>query len=249
MIQTLIHEPEPRSLMSLQQYISRYCPYLKVEGASACPESFNRLMADVKPELVFIADEARDDTYNGKKQNGLRHRSCQVIYLAGSEKGQEPVDHSMPFRFISKPIEVMDFLVAVNDALTTIMELRKQNASDTLFKPLNGLHAAGEIIAIPTTEGFDFLSTADIIRCEGMQKCTKVFMENGATIVSSYSLGQFAKMLEPFHFISPHRSHLINARKMTHYHREGTITMQDGSHVPLAIRRKETFLQAIRRVG
>lgn len=248
MINTIILEPEPNALSSLQQHITRYCPFLRVEGSSGCPDTFEKLMAKVSPELVFIADDEVHDDQKGK--TGVTIQSpCQVIYLSRKKPLKTSANHPLSFGFIPKPIDAMEFILAINSALNSLIESQQLKRGNQLFQKLEDLRFAGEIIAVPTVEGFQFLPVSTIIRCEGMQKCTKVFVENKQHMVSSYNLGEFARILEPFHFISPHRSHLINARKMTAFHREGTITMQDGSRVPLATRRRDSFLQAIRRIG
>jgi len=100
-----------------------------------------------------------------------------------------------------------------------------------------------QIIGIPTFEGYEFSSAEDIIRCEGFQKCTKVFLKKKSTIISSYNIGEFEKLLKKFGFFSTHKSHLINLSCISKYNKDGTLTLCDNSTVPVSRRRKRIFLE------
>lgn len=103
---------------------------------------------------------------------------------------------------------------------------------------------APSLIGIPTIDGLEFLKAKEIIRCEGLQRLTKVFTAGG-TIISSYNIGEFCKLLGPYGFFSPHKSHLINLQYLRSYQIGGVITLRDGSQAPLARRRREAFLERV----
>lgn len=102
-----------------------------------------------------------------------------------------------------------------------------------------------ELIGIPTIEGFDFIIVKEIIRCEGLQKCTRIVTTSKTDIISSYNIGEFIKLLEPYHFFSPHKSHLINLAFLKKYKREGTIILLDNTCIPVSKRKKSEFLDLI----
>jgi len=99
-----------------------------------------------------------------------------------------------------------------------------------------------KFVGIPTLDGVEYINTESIVRCEGIQKCSRVINEDRNDIISSYSLGNFAELLKPFGFELVHRSHLINLKKVRRYTREGYIHLSDNSRVPLARRKKTDFL-------
>jgi two-component system LytT family response regulator len=81
-----------------------------------------------------------------------------------------------------------------------------------------------------------------------LQKCTRVITRDKTDIVSSYNLGEFRKMLEPYGFYSPHKSHLINLNYIRKYHKEGNILMVNHSYVPVAKRKKKEFLNQVKHI-
>lgn len=245
MINTLVFEAEPQSLTILQKHLSRYCPYIKVAACQDCLSTAPQLIGQINPELIFVNPDLRRDP--AAELNKLSANYCEIIFLSAFEKSCFDLIKNTRHGFILKPIQSLDFILAVNHALNRIIENKDQQQRERLSQRLINLHIGEEVIAIPTIEGYEFLPVNQIIRCEGLQKCTHVILLDKPSMVSSYNLGEFIKLLEPYGFSSPHRSHLINLNRMVRYHREGTITMLDGGHVPVSRRRKEAFLEAVIR--
>ena len=103
-------------------------------------------------------------------------------------------------------------------------------------------------IGIPTAKGLEFVRTQDIIRCEGIQKITKIYIHPQKSLLSSYNIGKYIQLLEPYGFFTAHKSHLINLDFILRYHKEGTITMEDLSTVPVSKRRRSSFLDQLNRL-
>lgn len=87
----------------------------------------------------------------------------------------------------------------------------------------------------------------EIIRCEGMQRLTKVITADGS-IISSYNIGEFCILLKGWGFFLSPKSHLINLNFLRNYDTEGVFTLRDESSVPLARRRREAFMAQICRI-
>jgi two-component system LytT family response regulator len=100
-------------------------------------------------------------------------------------------------------------------------------------------------VAIPGVEAYEFIRVKDIIRLEGDQKYTRIYLHNGITLLSSYNLGKYRDMLIPYQFFSTHKSHLINTRHIRRYLVEGTVLMSDGSGVPVSRRKRDEFMQDV----
>lgn len=106
-----------------------------------------------------------------------------------------------------------------------------------------------KLIGIPTMEGLEFISVEEIIRCEGLQKCTLVVTTEKTDIISSYNIGKFVDLLEVNGFFHCHRSHLINLQYIKKYTREGYIFFSVNSKpVPLARRKRGAFLNEMKHL-
>ena len=110
-------------------------------------------------------------------------------------------------------------------------------------QPIESYNPQSKRIGIPTFEGYEFVSSEEIIRCEGLQKCSRIHFLGKPSLVSSYNIGEFEKLLKPYGFFSTHKSHLINLSCIRKYSRDGCLYMSDNSVVPVARRRKSAFLE------
>jgi two-component system LytT family response regulator len=144
--------------------------------------------------------------------------------------------------YITKPIRKEDLIRTIASVVRKIRRKEEENRNKELLKKLTERSVNDRILGIPTLEGFEFLHIENIIRCEGLQKCTRIITTEKTDVISSYNIGEFRKLLEPFGFFSPHKSHLINLKYIRKYHREGDIIMLNGSRVPVAKRKKKDFL-------
>jgi len=102
-------------------------------------------------------------------------------------------------------------------------------------------------ILIPCSKTFDLLALRQIIRFQGLQNYTKIFLEDGSTLLSSCNIGSYRVILESQEFFSCHKSHLINKQHVIRYHKNGEVEMSDHSKVPVARRRKEKFFEELFR--
>ena len=127
--------------------------------------------------------------------------------------------------------------------LGELMKLPLKNGARVSENELPTPSTLPRLIGIPTLKGMDFFPVEDIIRCEGLSRCTRIFAKDRSNMVSGYNLGEFTRLLTPYFFFSPHRSHLVNLRHVKSYNREGTIVMRDDSCVPVSKQKKAAFLE------
>ena len=101
-------------------------------------------------------------------------------------------------------------------------------------------------IAIPCCKSYAFVSVKDIVRCEGLQNYTKIYLITGEMLVSTINIGVYIQNLEPYGFFTPHKSHLINEGYIETYHKDGRIELTDKSTIPVSRRRKENLMRLIK---
>lgn len=100
-------------------------------------------------------------------------------------------------------------------------------------------------IAIPSTESYEFVKLSEIVRFEGLQNYTRVFLKNGKMIIATINIGHIAKTLQYHGFVSCHKSHLINMACIERFMKEGYCEMMDGSSVPVSRRKKMQFIEQV----
>jgi len=100
-------------------------------------------------------------------------------------------------------------------------------------------------LIIPGSKTLDFVKIEEIIRCEGLQNYTRIYLVNGKSILSSSNIGVFKEALSHVKFFCTHKSHLINIKHIVRYHKAGHVEMPNKVLIPISRRKKELFQQTI----
>lgn len=100
-------------------------------------------------------------------------------------------------------------------------------------------------VVIPCTGSYEFVTVTDIIRCEGLQNYSRIFLNDGRILVCTHAIGAVKTNLLDRGFVSCHRSHLINKNHILRYSKEGYVQMADESCVPVSRRKKSEFIREV----
>lgn len=100
-------------------------------------------------------------------------------------------------------------------------------------------------VVIPCCKSYDFVILANIVRCEGLQNYTRIYLSNGTNIISSCNIGTFKETLGGYDFYCCHKSHLINTKHIIRYHKDGQVEMSNKTKVPVSRRKKEDFYSKV----
>ena len=149
--------------------------------------------------------------------------------------------------YLLKPVNTEDLISAVEKALTRVSDRQKIQRYDNLQHNLRHLNDQETKVAIPGAKAYDFVPVKSIIRCEGWQKYTKIYLTDGTCLISSYNIGVFVNLLKSYGFYGVHKSHFINIQMIRQYQNDGIVIMRDGSEVPVARRKREAFVQDVVR--
>ena len=238
-MKTLLVDQDPHLLANLEAIL--YSQWPSTGAVTKCTRNETALKELVKRKYDLLFLNVRQfegyDFQLDKMSNWVK----QTILMADSYAFATTAVKCGAVGYLLKPIDENALIQIMEECLKAAppLEVDKKKQSPQDWQ--------NQIICIPTIDGAEFLKPEDIIRCEGLQKCTRIFNVEGAQIVSSYHLGIFAEMLQDIHFIQPHRSHLINLMHARNYLREGTIIMSDGSAVPVSRRKKSALFKFVRQ--
>lgn len=164
----------------------------------------------------------------------------QIIFVTGFNDYALKALKSNAVDYVLKPVIDDLFLSAINKAKKKIRDGISLENYDKLKENMETKESVDRI-AISCVNGYEFVEITEIVRCEGDQKYTKIFLDDGRILLSSYNLGLYKKKLHARFFLC-HKSHLINLTKIKKYLKDGFVILSDGVKVPVAKRRKEEFL-------
>lgn len=232
----------PLSDQSLSDTLIQYCPSLTISKMVKTVQDLTIAKKEETPELIFI------DAYNLTQSDleYLKNQKLQSEFIVVLDKNQNnqftiPFNTLRPIGYLFKPLNI-ELLILTLETVKRIISSKKLLDKSSIFK---------NKIGIPTMDGLDFIDIKKIIRCEGLTNCTKIITHSSSkNIISSYNIGEFKKLLIPFGFYSPHKSHLINISFVDKYKKEGVIKMQfdEKAIVPVARSKRTEFLSFVNRL-
>jgi two-component system LytT family response regulator len=240
-IKSILVDNIKEDLFSLENMLTKEYPKIHVCETASTIKDADIFIREFSPELVFMNIQLPlNNGYNLIEY--FSDADYQLIFITNEEEYPLDAINCSACGYLTKPLQKKYLEIAVNKALVRISEKHENIQNKILLDKYLRFLADNEVFGIPTIDGLEFISIKDIIYCEGLQKCTRVITKDKTDIISSYNLGEFRKILEPYGFYSPHKSYLINMKMMRKYHREGNILMINDIYIPVAKRKKKDFL-------
>lgn len=244
MYKAIIIDDEAKLRHVLEMKISKYCPEIVVVGLAANMELAESLITQHRPHLIFLDIEMPNGSGFDLLEK-LDTVNFEVIFVTGYNEFAIEAVKVDAVDYLLKPVITEDLVKAVDKAINRIKRSSIIENFELLKHNINNLGDQSSKIGIPNNKTYEFVQVSDIIRCEGWQRYTKVYLVTGNVLTSSYNIGVFRDLLKDYGFYESHKSHLINKKHILRYHKEGILGMSDGSEVPVARRRKEFFLQVV----
>jgi two-component system LytT family response regulator len=238
MINSVIIEPDKAVSKKVEQQINQTCPSLDIKATASSIEQAYSVIDSFKPYIIFSEINIEGKTVFDICKKAHTYNFEIILFADNTEAAPEAIKFQV-CGYLLKPINGSELITSVETAILKIKSSKNLPANSI---PL----PHHKIIGIPTIEGYNFLNAAEIIRCEGQQRCTRVVTTLQTNIISSYPIGKFRELLKGYGFFTCHKSHLINLAFVRKYTHEGFIYLKDQSVVPLARRRKSQFLDLLK---
>ncbi len=244
-LKAILVDDELSSLQNLQQKLKEFCPDINIIGSSQKPEEAIQLIKQLKPDVLFLDIEM-------PRMNGFRMLEelgeipFEIIFTTAYNHYAVEAIRISAFDYLTKPIAIRDLQQAVERLLQHQQHHTKEKLN-VLKQSLGSNKSQEEKIAIPTSEGLEFIPIKSIVHIESSSNYSKIFLLEGKPILVTKLLKDFEDMLLPYHFFRVHNSHLINLNYIKKYIRGegGQVIMQNGDTIDVARRKKEEFVKII----
>ncbi|WP_456462504.1 LytR/AlgR family response regulator transcription factor [Lutibacter sp.] len=244
-INAIIIDDEKNALESLALKVAKYFPEITVTHKFQNPQKAVQEINQNHPDLLFIDIEM--PVLSGfDVLSKIENPNFEIIFVtAYSEYAIEAIKHCA-IGYIIKPIDNDELQLAIGNALKNINQKSALEKNRLLLQNL--VNNGNSTIVIPTQKGLSLIKIADIIRFEGIDGYTKIILGNSNSILSSYSIGKFSKIVSLHHFYLVHKSHFINLNYINEYLNEGYIIMINKDKVPIAKAKRTSFLEKIKNI-
>lgn len=244
-LKAIIIDDEHSSLLNLKQKLVEFCPDIEIMAMADKPEDGISLIRKHKPDVIFLDIEM--PRMNGFRMlDELEDADFDIIFTTAYNHYAVEAIRMSAFDYLVKPVAIKDLQNAV-ERLVLHRAGQTRERLEILRESMNPVRTQDEKIAIPTSEGLEFIPVKTIMHIESSSNYCKIFFADGKSLLVTRLLKDFEDMLAPYHFYRVHNSHLINLRFIKKYIRGegGQVVLENGTVVDVSRRKKEEFLKLI----
>lgn len=209
---------------------------IEIIGEASNIEQAYQLIVENEIDLIFL-DVNMPNGSGFQLLKKFNNPSFETIFTTAYEEFALDAFKSLAIGYLVKPIKTSELLKVVHHAIN-IIELKKFKINNENVLNEMGTHN----ITIHTSDEHIVLKISDIVRCEGWEKYTYFFTKD-KKILCTHNIGKYKGILEEHDFFLCHKSHIINKKMIESYHKDGFIILIDGTKIPLARRRKQSFIE------
>ncbi len=245
-IRTYIVEDSPRSQKTITHLLETYCPQVEILGAANSTLSAVEGIRKLRPKLVLLDVKlSPGDGFEVLQQ--LKPLDFEVIFTTAYDDHALKAFKYNALDYLLKPINIRELIEAVNKAETRLHQQADQRRYERLLETLEEAKSKPPQIPVPTMEGLEFIQVDDIIRLEGDEGYTQIYLNLPKPLTTTRRLKEWEHELRGYNFFRIHRSHLINLNYLKRYHRGqgGYVEMTDGTVIDVPRRRKEEFMRRL----
>lgn len=239
----IIIDDEPKAIELLKSRLKVLFPNIQVMGTSNEWEAGLELVRAGNFDILFL-DVSMPEKTGIDFLKLVPSINFQVIFItAHSEFALQAIKFSAA-GYVLKPIDDYELSFAINKALDNIANKQVKPPADTGVSPAANILKIG----IPNTKGIDYLNADEILYFESVNKYTKV-VTHSYSIISSYNVGEFKKIVDPDTFFQVHRSYIVNLNHVKRYETSGMLVMVDNMQIPVSKTIKSEFMIEFSRIS
>lgn len=245
MLNAILIDDEENSLSALKEKLQSHCKQVHIVGMCSNAENGIEAIDNLHPDIVFL-DIEMPVTNGFVMLQRLQYKNFELIFTTAYDHYAVKAIRYSALDYLVKPVEVEELKAAVLKAKEKRSRSYPNPQIELLLEQLVTKKQTYSRIAIPTTEGLQFLKIEDIIYLEASVNYTHIYCGEKKYIVSR-TMKEYEELLPSSIFLRIHNSCIINKNYVEKYIRGegGQVMLSNGVTLDVAKRKKSEFLRAI----
>jgi two-component system LytT family response regulator len=239
-------DDEADSLEVLTLLLKKYCPEIDILGKNNDPLIALADVKKLKPDVVFL--DIQMPVLNGLElAEQIQYETSEIIFTTAFDQYAISAIRFSALDYLLKPVDPVELKQAIQRAHSRRQHTGENAALQEMLLNIKLLKGPKPKIAIASREELEFVPIEEILRCEAEANYTHIFLLSGRKMLASKTLKEFEILLEEFHFIRIHQSHLINkafVRKLLK-NDGGYVVMENGDQLPISRTRKDDVMEKL----
>lgn len=248
-INTILVDDEPRGLSAIQKLLELHCPEVTIAAACHSADEALHQIKSIKPELVFL-DIAMPVKTGFDLLNELQSFSFEIIFVTAHNQYMIEAFHFSAVDYLLKPVNDVLLVNAVKRAKRRIEEKTGHKNIETLLHNTQQKQSPQNMrLCISSVKGFQVVELKDILYCEASGNYSNFHFINKQVVCASKTMHDYEVLLEDASFVRIHKSYLVNLLHVKEYIRGegGSVKLSDGSVLEVARRKKDIFLNKMKK--
>lgn len=245
----IIIDDENRARNTLKSLLQLHCPEGKLIAEANNVTKGLEVLSEHHPDVLFLDVEMPDGTGFDLLEK-LEDIDFEVVFTTAHDKYAINAFKFSAIDYLLKPINPLDLKAAIAKVSKEINKENLQAKVSTLLSNIQQFSEGIKKIILKDAESIHIVHIADIIRLESSRNYTTFHLKAGKPIVVSRTIKEFDTMLSEAGFFRSHQSHLINLDALKRFDKKagGILLMDDGSQVPISVRKKDALLAILERL-
>lgn len=239
----LLIDDEPSAITSLRKILHDTCPEVTVAGEAVCTQNALVKIKQLRPDVLFLDIQMPGASGFDLVRSLPKGQRPEIIFVTSQDKYAMQAIKVAALGYLLKPVIAGELREAVTLAGKRIRQKNSEVRLEALLSNLETKENDDKKIGIPSEAGLEFVEAREILFCEGEDGYTGIHLRDGSKRLSSYSIGEYRKMLMPYNFFPVHRSYLVNRRHVARHDRSGSVTLSNGTKVAISRRRKDAVFK------
>lgn len=243
-IKAIIVEDEIPAQETLELYLQKYCPEVKVIAKASDANKALEVIKKNKADLVFLDVELPfGNAFDLLEKIGSIN--FETIFITAYEDYAMKALNSDAVHYILKPIEIEELIKAVEKVKKLISV--KQDKQNEIIGVRDYETLQAKKFIFPNVNGFDLLSINTVIKCEADNNYTVFYFDDKSKKIISKTLKRIEEQLKDYGFLRVHKKYLVNLNKISSYQRgkTGSLIMTDNTEVPVSSGKKSILMEML----
>ncbi|NJC25469.1 LytR/AlgR family response regulator transcription factor [Neolewinella antarctica] len=238
MIKALLIDDEPAASRALGVMLRTAHPEIHISGVATTVREGLSSTITHQPDLLFL-DINLPDGRGFDLIRQLRPESRpEIIFVTSAEEYAMQAIKVAALGYLVKPIDPVELTQSIAVAKIRIRQRNGERRLRALLSNLDRADNATKQISIPSEKGVEFVEAGNILCCQGVDGYTSIELSDGSKRLSSYSIGEYRKMLAPYGFFAVHRSYLVNRVHVTGWADTSTLRLKNSRLIDVSRRKK-----------
>jgi two-component system LytT family response regulator len=247
MIKTIIIDDEYNAREFLEKLLKRSFPdrFLILAKCESVDEAVLAI-EKYNPELVFL--DVHMPNKNGFELfKEVKSISFEVIFTTAHAEFAIDAIKASALDYLLKPINYIDLLDTIKKYDSKLQKASQQDKLMLLIENMDSGNTEFKKVALPVESGFELVKTTSILYCEADSNYCNIICLDGKKITLSKTLKYVEELLPSSIFQRIHKSYLVNLNYVNRFNKtdEFLVELTNGESLPVSVRKKDEFINAI----